>query len=1293
MKQGFLLKTLLTLLILLIPTTISAYEFTRINTSNSGLSYDGVSKITQDSRGFIWIGTFKGLNRYDGSHFKVYYKEDLGLPSDFIHTIVESSEGDLWIGTDMGVTRYRYALDRFEPLTCLSNKGDSIRNKVTFIKATEDNRILMLVNEQGFFGYDIQKETLTQISYEDVGVHGFRKMLLANDGTIWLSKYHANLFRADKGIENLREVDLGGWFEGDEIEGIFQAKGNKIYVASNRHGISLVHPINERVECLFQLPKGQVLQDAFLQDNRIFWLSTTSGVWSYDLETGNSKFITNKLSDDFSIAGNYVFSTFVDRDGGIWIGTKDGGVSYSGAFQRRFEKQYEGLKGLIVSGFAEGEDGSIWITTEQGGLYEYDYRTQKLSKFTGAVLPRTLCSPCYDNGFLWLGSLQGLYRLDTNRRIVKNYGVLHRSSGVNDPRVYNVFKSREGVLYASTTLGVFRYDSNEDSFVEIPEFNGIFVTDMAEDSQGMIWISTYANGLYYWDCKTPLPPKHFRSADLPANTPSKISSVLVDSRGWVWMIGFSEGFFRIYPEKQKYKVYNKHTLPSLPSDVFFNAIEDKSGILWLASDAGLVRFNPLTESVSVYSKMDGLLDTKLTNSSFEDSKGRLYFGSDNGFVAFAPDDISVNQNVPKVVMTNLRIGDREAELPCNFDMIEEIVLDYADNSFGFDISIPGFMSAARTHLQCMLEGHDHQWRDISYSRSIFYYNVPPGQYTLMLRAASDSGWIDSHSPITVRVRPPFWGSAAGILIIVSIVLAFTTVIVFRSRKIVVEKRKKEAEAYRKAKDEEAFQEKMNFFSHVIHEIRTPLTLIHTPLMNVMSKQTLDEETKKDLEVMQNNTVYLTRLVKELLDYVRIEKKGYTLNPENVNLCERIGSMIYDYQENARNRNLKLDYDPEIAHATINVDSSSLDKILNNLLINALKYSNSFIYIRLYQEGKNVCVRFENDGEPIPPDAREEIFKPFFQSASGSRANGVGIGLPLARTLARMQSGDVILLDDEQNTVFMLKFPAVSIDEHTYDNDIVEANNQDDKKLQLLIVDDNTEFREYLSSKFAEAYDVLIAGSGETALEILKSQNVDMLITDISMSGISGLNLCTEVRSNIEISHLPIIILSARTSVESKIQAMQSGADLYIEKPFDLEYLRASVKNLLDRRELMKSALTTDLEANVGLFGLPKRDEEFLTRFDKLIQDNLANSELSVEWIADNMNMSQSTLTRKIRKMLNTSPNNYIRIKRLTIAAKLLKDSHGNNISDIGYVVGFSSLSYFAKCFKEHYGMTPTEYST
>lgn len=1285
----------------------SQYRFSQINTTTSDLSYDGVSTIMQDSRGYIWIGTFDGLNRYDGSHFKVYRKAQLGLDSDVIHTIIEDEAGDLWIGTDKGLSRYIWSRDSFEPFTLLADNGDYPRNKVTFIYQGSDHRVWIMSNYQGVFCYNLQDGSLINYDSSHGGSPaGYRRMVEDGNGGFWMSRYHAGIIHttSDLSFDSLIDTPSDpSYFTTDEIERLWMINGNLV-VASNLHGITIFNPLTRELRNVFNIPEDFALVDAFLQDDRWVWLSTTGGVWKCDLKGEERPVLIEKGSGRFSINSNYVFSTFVDRDGGLWVGTKDGGVSYSGASQKYISKVFElsdgtSLYGSIINGITSDPDGVVWVSTQDKGLLRYDPVSGKAKRVGG--LPDYLCKPCWWNDAVWVGSLNGLYRYDVKSGTARYYGHLLRHGAATDPRVYLVCKSASGDLYFANTLGLFKYNPVSDAVDQVMSLDGVFVTSIADAPDGTMWVSSYADGIYHMDPRSQTVLRHYRSTDGCGLPSDKVSSVFVDDSGDVWAIGFNAGLARLMGEN--FEAYDTHTLPSLPSDVFFCALQDSMSNLWLNCDKGVVKLNPKTLAVSVYTDLDGLIDNKTTNSSEMDPEGNIYIGSDNGFIHFNPMDLSGDNHAPSVLISKMVVGNRSVVGNLNFE--ESVQLPSSQNSFGFQFSVMSLSFPANNRVRCKLEGYDKDWEDVSSSKSMYYFNVPAGSYVLKIASSnSGSNWVESEHSLKIRIKPPFFASVWGILLILSGVIVLIVLTGWWIRVREDREQAMEQEALRKRNQEEAMRDKMNFFSHVVHEIKTPLTLIQTPLQSIIAKGHFDSETEHDLKVIQNNSSYLTSLVNELLEFVRVERQAYVLNRQDINLSNLLSSLIFNYSDSAAHRNIDVRVEKCQENVWVSADKAALEKILNNLLLNALKYAESYISITLGVRDGNVVVDVENDGIVIPEEFREDIFRPFTQYKGNQNTlhKGFGIGLPLALSLARMHSGDLVLLPGNDVTVFRFTMASVpepvnSEPEGASNSDAGETEDNAVKTSErsravVLVVDDNEQMREFLRTKLENDFAVQTASNADAALAILSSNDIDLMVSDISMPGEDGLQLCAHIRADVEISHLPIIILSARTSVDSKIQAMEAGADLYVEKPFDLDYLRSCIRNILERRTLMRSALNSGIgQADVSIFGLPKKDEELLAAFDRYIIENIGDSDLSNEKIAEALCMSQSTLVRKIRKLLETSPNNYIRTKRLNIAARMLRDSNGNNISEICYSLGFTNVSYFAKCFKDQFGVKPSEW--
>lgn len=741
---------------------------------------------------------------------------------------------------------------------------------------------------------------------------------------------------------------------------------------------------------------------------------------------------------------------------------------------------------------------------------------------------------------------------------------------------------------------------------------------------------------------------------------------------------------------------------NLPSDINYRIIEDDSGNLWISTNKGLICFTPATLETKAYTTTDGLLNNEFNyNAGFKTSDGTLYFGSSDGFIRFNPRTFHTDTRVPEIVITDLRIGERIVKageegspLTCNIDQTQHIALNARQNSFGFGFALLGFASPASNTILCRLEGYDTRWRKVPESNRIFYSNIPAGSYRLQVKGVNSNGiWNDRHPAVEITVAQRFYKSTPAILLYVLLLIVASILVSHYFYRRAMKRERRRQDEYKRTREIELFNEKMSFFSNIVHEIKTPLTLIRTPLQNILASGECGGEVREDLMVINNNTEYLSQLVKELLDFVKIECLGYMLNCGNLDLIEKIGFLCFNFAETAKDSNLRLTFSHEDEQLFILADEPGLNKILNNLLHNALKYAESYIEVEAKRVGDNAVVSIRNDGPIIPGEHRSRIFEPFVQY--GNDAKGVGIGLSLARTLAELHGGQLVLDDNTTCTDFILTLPLRRAATEPADGEepttASEGGQEKPELPTLLIVEDNTDLSAYLKRKLQGEYRIFTAATAERALELLRQQEADLILSDIALNGMSGLELCKRVCSDFETSHIPVILLSALSSTRSKVVGMECGASLYIEKPFNMEYLQACIRNILDKRSAMKNAFRSKvMPLAAHLYNLPHSDEEFLSRLDAIILANISDPSFSNEQLAEAFFLSKSTLNRKIKGLLDTTPNDYIRTKRLIVAAQMLTENHCR-INEVCYSVGFNTPSYFAKCFKKFYGILPAEY--
>ena len=1273
------------------------------------MSYDSVRDIFQDSRGYVWIGTYKGLSRYDGKRFKNYDRHDLGVTSDFINVIKEDLDGNLWIGTDNGVVIYNYADDEFRRLSSMVDSSVIVPNDRIFaIERNSAGVMWVSSRDKGLYSYTPKTGALCYHPLSEQNpINNIYRITIDRNDSMFLAVYCDNIYFASSDASSCSPLNLGpngDIFKGDDVEGVvLSSRSNDIiYVASKRNGLVEIDLRNGKCTTLYNLPKDVRPTNLTYDANKCLWLSTTNGLINYSFVTGQSKVYYSDPSDQFSLSDSFITEVYKDRNGRLWVGTQYGGLDLSSPAHSNFTKCYTlsdgtSLEGAIVRSFAEDNAGNVWVATERMGLLKYsDGRLERHN----ADIPKTVLALLADDNCLWIGSLKGISRMDNATSKVRKYVPFDIENTEN--RVLNIYKSHSGEIFAATTIGVMRYDRKNDRFVMIPDLAGLTMEHMSEDSRGVLWLASYSTGLYSYDLRSNTTKAHYSPQTGSSVIPDMISSVCVDAADNTWVIGFSSGFFHYDRKNDSFQEFSMQTMPALPTDVYFRALADDEGGLWLSTDSGLIEFDHERGTVRVYTTADGLLDNEFTKAACQLSGGRFVFGSADGFIIFNPYDLNSTDNLAKVTITDMYLDYepinrkfKSDRILGNIDLQDEITLEFAENSFGFSFAVLGSSYPASDKILCKLEGYDSQWRDVSVNKAMHWADVPAGTYKLLLSNGKFSGsFVDSHSQVTIVVRPRFWASPLGIFIIVSIALTIFFLIVFMllKRQKILEKRR--LQAYRVRKEQEMMKEKMTFFSNIIHEIKTPLTLIRTPLQKILASGVCTSELREEIEVISNSTDYMNDLVKELLEYVRLEEHGYVLDLKNLDVVERLGFLTFNFFETAKGRNIKLQFNHIPKNLVCAVDANAFRKIINNLLDNGVKYADSYINVDLYCDGDDFVVSFKNDGAAIPESRRESIFKPFVQFSDdvSPYSQSFGIGLSYARNLAELHGGSLTLGECDKYTEFLLRLPVKNIPAGEYvEENLDEIVKRSDLPL-VLIVEDNAGLLSYLKKNLKPDYNVMGVQSAEKAMTLLKTYKADVIITDIALQGMSGIELCQKVNLSSELAHIPVIVVSAISSVETKMKCMQYGAMNYIEKPYSMDFLKTCIKSALDKKATMKAVYGgTSLGSEKMVGNIINRDEDFLLRLEKIVAENLYNPSFSNKQLEELLYMGHSTLNRKMKALLDTTPNDYIRTQRLARAAEMLGKG-GNRVNEVCYAVGFNSPSYFAKCFKKVYGVLPAEWS-
>lgn len=1283
-----------------------------------GLSQNTVNVILQDRQGFLWFGTKDGLNRFDGMSFRVFRKENSGLGNNFVTVLHEDHEGNIWVGTDAGLYVYDPLHEKFTAFDRMAADGSVIMRTVSGIERDAENRIWISVDPQGLFCYDPSADEFRHVLRKEKvpGMNNLNRIWFEG-GVCWVCFYDDNLYyTADNFRTFVPFTDDEGHepFKGDVIHAQVMGPHNCRYIGTSS-GLLMINRTTGKVTRLLD---GYVRSLCFRSDKEL-WVGTESGLYIYEPGRGVvAHFTASNGNDPYSLADNALYSIYRDTEGGMWIGSYFGGLNYYPHQWTYFKKYYpkDGMKdfGLRVREFCPGNDGTLWIGTEDKGLFHFYPSSGQVEKFDHPSIHSNVHALCPDGDDLWVGTFSGgLNRIDLRTRRVKNYRKSADEHSIDADYVFAVYKTVSGDLWIGTTAGLLRYNRDADNFTRISELNGIFIYDIKEDSDGNLWLATYANGVFCYDVSR-REWKNFRAdKDNPSSLPyDKVIGIYEDSRNNLWFMIEGEGFCRFNPQGGEFVRYG--TKQGFPGNTVYTMVEDDRGYLWLTTNKGLVRFSPDTDEKRIFTTANGLLSNQFNyRSGYKDSQGNIYLGSINGFISFDPSTFVENTFEPPVVITDFFLFNKPVPVCAEGSPLEksivfsdELELASDQNSFSLHVAALGYQAPEMNRLTYKLEGFDREWYSVGRSSLINYSNLPYGSYTFRLRGSnSDGRWSDTERTLRIHIRPPFYLSlwAYALYLLLGICSSVAAFCYYRRRN--EQHHRLAMEKFEREKERELYTAKIDFFTNVAHEIRTPLTLIKSPLENVLASPDVSSSIRDDLEIMSLNTDRLLHLVNQLLDFRKTETRGFRLNFVECDVSELLKQTYTRFTPLARQRN--LDFTMEVPdHVRASVDREALTKTVSNLFTNAVKHAAGYIRVRACMEGEHLVLSVCNDGNIIPPQVREEIFKPFIQYTEGNTHSvpGTGIGLALARSLAELHGGSLSMDNDTACNRFVLTLPVKH--ENTFlKNEELRTKNEEladgepdnssfsilhsSLKNTVLVVEDNVEMQSFVARQLGATYRVLTASDGEEALQVLEEHVVSIVVSDIMMPRMDGMELCDRLKSDLNYSHIPIVLLTAKTTLQSKIDGLKSGADAYIEKPFSVEYLKVVIANLLANREKLRAAFAHSPFVQTHSMAATKADEDFLKALNEVITANMDNPEFCLDDMASQLNMSRSSLNRKIKGVLDMTPNDYIRLERLKKAAQLL--SEGGKVNEVCYTVGFNTPSYFTKCFQKQFGILPKDF--
>ena len=1311
---------------------------------NEGLSQSTVFSIDQDKRGNMWFATYDGVNKYDGYAFTVHqHNEDdpNSIANDISRIVKTDSQGRVWIGTRDGLSRYDEEKDIFQNFFYEKNGKHLQVNGIEEISPEQ----LLISTPEGLIMFDIKESKFIDDSFSTAMHKTIASTLYRQDDQIYIGTSTDGLYTysiTQKTFEKVIPI-LGT----KQIQAILQQSPTRIWVATEGAGLFLINPKTKEIKNYLHSPSNpksissNYIRSLAMDSQNRLWIGTFNDLNIYHEGTDSFASYSSNPVENGSLSQRSVRSIFMDSQGGMWLGTYFGGLNYYHPIRNRFKNirnipYKNSLSDNVVSCIVEDKDKNLWIGTNDGGLNLYNPITQRFTSYTlqedesaRGIGSNNIKAVYVDEkkSLVYIGThAGGLSILHRNSGQVENFN--QRNSQLVNENVYAILPDGEGNLWLGTLSALVRFNPEQRSFTTIEkEKDGTPVvskqiTTLFRDSHKRLWIGG-EEGLSVFKQEGLDIQK---ASILPVSNVTKLftNCIYEASNGIIW-VGTREGFYCFNEKDKQIKRYN--TTNGLPNNVVYGILEDSFGRLWLSTNRGISCFNPETEKFRNFTESDGLQSNQFNTASYcRTSVGQMYFGGINGITTFRPELLLDNPYTPPVVITKLQLfnkvvrpDDETGILTKNISETKSITLKSWQTAFSIEFVVSNYISGQHNTFAYKLEGYDKEWYYLTDSRTVSYSNLPQGTYQFLVKAAnSDGKWNPIPTALEIIVLPIWYKTWWALLIFFATFAGFIT-FVFRffwmrksmEAQLEIERRDKEHQ-------EEINQMKMRFFINISHELRTPLTLILTPLQEIINKIS-DRWTRNQLEYIQRNANRLLHLVNQLMDYRRAELGVFELKAKKGNAHQLIQDNFLFYDKLARHKKITYTLHSELEDKEVLFDANYLELIVNNLLSNAFKYTESgqSITVTLKEENGWLLLQVSDTGIGIPINKQGKIFERFYQIES--EHVGSGIGLSLVQRLIELHHGR-IELDSEENkgSTFSVYLPQdlsvykpselasnneqneeeqvystnskamYFIDTEKVENESVESG--DKKRGTILIVEDNNEIRRYLSNGLADLFNTLEAGNGEEALEKLKDNEVDVIVTDVMMPVMDGIKLCKNVKQNIRTCHIPVIILSAKTDIKDQMEGLQMGADDYIPKPFSLAILTTKIQNMMRTRRRMLDKYAKSLEVEPEKITFNAMDEALLKRAMAIVEKNMDNIEFSTDEFAREMNMSRSNLHLKLKAITGESTIDFIRKIRFNEAAKLLKDGR-YTVAEVSTMVGFNTPSYFATSFKKYFGCLPTEY--
>lgn len=1351
MKQRALFISLFLLVAIYVQADHFKYSFLYSSRMNEGLSQLSVTAMCQDSKGYLWLGTRNGLNRYNGSTYTIYshqIEDSLSLVDNQISCLAEQDGRYLWIGTSRGVSR-------------LSLTTDSIRNY--YVKDglavgeilsvyVDRHQQIWVGTRTGLCRYLPGKDCFEIVPFIKKK-SAISAIMEDRMGRFWIGTLTNGVVLCDNKMRLIKHFCVeNNSLAGNAVSSLFEDSSHSIWVGSNPGG---VNQIDTRTFVVTQYTsRNSGLDNDYVRclaewEGRLL-VGTPDGIYAFTSSMKRFHKVGRNDGSDKMLEHYSIYSFCLDRMGTLWIGSLSGGVSRLSILSSRFVRHNPDDEKKVHTGVYEAvcydRNGQLWIATEKSGLLNYDpvsgnsqFYFLPLSSIAQAQEIRTVYA---ENNYIWCGTTQGeIYRLDLKTKQFKLY---YRFPV--ELAVYAILRDSTGNLWVGTSKGgcsliCFTSSGERIEHVVTKEGNSLTIPIrcLLEEKPGVLLMGTRGSGLLRLSIdsidKTSQKKRiigdlvYYNTTVADENhkiQSNYISAILRARNKELWVSTYGGGFYRI---NAKGRVDKKVTeQQGLMNNSICDMVEGANGTLWMSTAAGISKYSMALGKIENFPFANGIHIREFSlHGGASLSNGTVCLTGNDGFVIFETSQMPVNKHIPAVVLEDfqidnrpVKVGDDTGILHCLLDDAKVIHLNYDQNNIAISYRALNFINSSMNRYAYRLEGYDKAWNEVGKRTTAYYTKLPAGRYVFHVKASNNDGiWNEEGRTLLIVISPPIWATWYAYLLyfILFVTIIWMIAYYYNTRRRLREELR--AEQKEKLRQEEFHQARMRLFTNLAHELRTPLTLIITPFEDIIKQIGLGKELHDKLQIIYRNAQRLLLLVNQLMDLQRNQSGSMNLKVEKGDVAEFVREIYYAFKQIAQTNEVNFTLDCHPDSLVVWYDKTLLEKVVFNLLSNAFKYTPAGKSISMgleYNQERGILfLRVEDSGCGIPYDERDKVFIPFYQvpETTGINITGTGIGLSLVYSIVQLYKGRIYIedrQDGEEGTVFMVELPAAS--EHFTEDEkdftfletvgntallqpipkvgVSDKLNTSQNKPLILIIEDDKEVRDYLRASLEEDYNILEANDGVKGYDCVLQDFPDLILSDIMMPKRNGLELCTMIKEDMRIGHIPIILMTARSMVVHIKEGFLAGADDYIVKPFSMELLRVRIHGLLQSRQQLKKLYGRRFSPEVLGTTMVSADERFSQKFFEAIEKYISDPELSIDTLCQEIGISRANLYRKIKAISDLSPTELIRNKRLEIAMKYLKETD-MPISDIAATLGFGSHSYFSNSFKALYGMSPSEF--